>query len=235
MIDSYYRTLGLPPGVGEAEIRSAYRRLAMKLHPDRGGNPVDFQHLNEAYSKLISWTQTHRRPAPVFASVTVTLEQLASGEDKVIVVAPTGKPIWVTVTLRPDISHGQELRFSNVSGLDSDLYVTVKIADHSQFKKLALDLYTTVEVPILELLVGTRVTVTTLYNKTVELEIPELSTHNQLFRVAGHGMATSSHCGDLFVRLLPILPKSISPALKAAILQELNALKEPQNAIQSRT
>ncbi len=52
----YYGTLGVAREASEAEIKSAYRKLAMQYHPDR--NPGDkaaedrFKEINEAYSCL---------------------------------------------------------------------------------------------------------------------------------------------------------------------------------------
>jgi hypothetical protein len=40
--------LGHGSAVGLEDARAAYRRLAMAHHPDRGGDPVEFQRINEA-------------------------------------------------------------------------------------------------------------------------------------------------------------------------------------------
>jgi len=56
MKPDYYQTLGVEKGVDEKELKSAFRKLAMKYHPDR--NPGDheaehkFKELNEAYEML---------------------------------------------------------------------------------------------------------------------------------------------------------------------------------------
>src|SRR3974390_446584 len=52
----YYQVLGVPKSAAEEELKKAYRRLAMKFHPDR--NPGDreaeehFKEAKEAYEVL---------------------------------------------------------------------------------------------------------------------------------------------------------------------------------------
>ena len=51
----YYEVLGIEPSAGEAEIKTAYRRLARKLHPDVSKEPGaedKFKAVNEAYEAL---------------------------------------------------------------------------------------------------------------------------------------------------------------------------------------
>ena len=51
----YYDTLGVEPSAGEAEIKTAYRRLARKYHPDvskESGAEERFKAINEAYEAL---------------------------------------------------------------------------------------------------------------------------------------------------------------------------------------
>ena len=51
----YYDILGVEAGAGEAEIKTAYRRLARKYHPDvskEAGAEERFKAINEAYEVL---------------------------------------------------------------------------------------------------------------------------------------------------------------------------------------
>lgn len=48
----YYSTLGLQRGASPDEIKKAYRSMAMKYHPDRGGDEKKFKEIEEAYRTL---------------------------------------------------------------------------------------------------------------------------------------------------------------------------------------
>lgn len=48
----YYSTLGLQRGASDEEIKKAYRKLAMKHHPDRGGDQAKFKEISSAYEAL---------------------------------------------------------------------------------------------------------------------------------------------------------------------------------------
>ena len=47
-------TLGLEQDADKGEIRQTYRRLAMRYHPDRGGDTATLQRINEAYRLLMA-------------------------------------------------------------------------------------------------------------------------------------------------------------------------------------
>jgi len=48
----YYSTLGVNRNATEDDIKKAYRKMAMKHHPDRGGDEKQFKQISEAYEIL---------------------------------------------------------------------------------------------------------------------------------------------------------------------------------------
>lgn len=53
---NYYETLGIPKTASSDEIKKAYKKMAMKYHPDRNKGSKDaeekFKSVNEAYQVL---------------------------------------------------------------------------------------------------------------------------------------------------------------------------------------
>lgn len=47
-----YELLGLKQGASADEVKKAFRKIAIKEHPDKGGDPQKFRLLTEAYEIL---------------------------------------------------------------------------------------------------------------------------------------------------------------------------------------
>lgn len=61
----YYQTLGVSRDADQEEIKKAYRKLAMKHHPDRtGGDDTQFKQIQEAYSVLSNPSEKSKYDSP---------------------------------------------------------------------------------------------------------------------------------------------------------------------------
>lgn len=63
MNSNHYKTLGLNPGATEDEIKRAYKKLALKWHPDRNTDKEkaeeEFKKISQAYQCLTNPNQNH--------------------------------------------------------------------------------------------------------------------------------------------------------------------------------
>jgi hypothetical protein len=70
-----HEVLGVPPDAPPAAVTEAYRRYALRHHPDRGGDPATFQAGVDAYRRLTGRRHPpadlvfHRRTRPGPASL----------------------------------------------------------------------------------------------------------------------------------------------------------------------
>ena len=65
-----HEVLGVSPTAGRTEVTEAFRRFALRHHPDRGGDPARFQAGVEAYRRL-----TGSRPPRAGANGTVVFHR----------------------------------------------------------------------------------------------------------------------------------------------------------------
>lgn len=109
---SPYEILGIPQDASDEMIKKAYKDLARKYHPDKGGSEESFKEINDAYTQImngenpmdtfqdlfnmfsgIGLRQFMRGPA-IQKTITITLAELQSGVTRAIEykrMVPTGK------------------------------------------------------------------------------------------------------------------------------------------------
>lgn len=68
-MNDLYETLGIARDATAAQVRKAYRALALRHHPDRGGSAVEFQRAHDAYTVLSDPDRRARYDATGDASV----------------------------------------------------------------------------------------------------------------------------------------------------------------------
>lgn len=79
-----HEVLGVRPGAAPADVTLAFRRFALRHHPDRGGDPSRFQAGVDAYRSLVAPARApadvvfHRRPPRVSSLLRLAARRLAA-------------------------------------------------------------------------------------------------------------------------------------------------------------
>ena len=242
----YYRIMGVAPNATPAEIKSAYRTLAQKYHPDRNPNNAaaeeQFKLLQEAYSVLADAERRtqydqHFRASPAPATHNDFLEEVGAGIGFLLnELFGRGNPT-VRISLERALRGGQvNLRFKDgrharlvlppgiksgfricLSNTGTGVYVSFKVAPHPVFRRKGKDLYMTLAVNVLESVLGTYRQLTDPYGELVELDIPPNTMPGTRLRVLGKGVRNKH--GDLVITVTnePLSKKQRTALRKAAV------------------
>ena len=96
--------------------------------------------------------------------------------------------------------------------IPGDVVVILRELPHEKFKRDGNNLLMTIDVNVVDAILGGKQTVTTLNGKKVDITIPKGSEEGTKIRVSGHGLPQyqSSYVGDLICSIHIKIPKNLS-------------------------
>ena len=131
----------------------------------------------------------------------------------------------MTITIPAGVENGQVLTLRNegnaskfAGGVNGNVLIVVAVEPSRVLRRQNLDLYVDVPVSYALAVRGGEIEVPTLNGKYVQ-KIPEGTQNNQVFRLKGMGVKNRRGAsGDLYVKVVIEVPKSVSKAEKEAIM-----------------
>ncbi len=144
----------------------------------------------------------------------------------------TVRPRRLEVKIPAGVRQGSRVRIAgegapgSSGGRKGDLYLLISVRPHDRFERRGDDLYTDVEVPLTDAVLGGEVEVPTMKGK-VMLKVPPLTQNGKAFRLTGQGMPHlgKDGKGDLFARAKVRLPEKLSDGEKK-LFEELRSLEQ---------
>jgi curved DNA-binding protein len=150
-----------------------------------------------------------RRPN-VDVAVEVTLEEAFAGAKRQVNLPSFSGSRRIEVTIPVGVKTGSRVHIS--VDKDTQLFLRITVAAHPNFRVQGVNLYTDVDVPFEDAILGGDIEVRTLKGK-LSLKVPPESQAGQNIRLAGQGMPALNDKGtrgDLYVALRPSLPKDLT-------------------------
>lgn len=128
----------------------------------------------------------------------------------------------ISIEVPAGIDNGEMIRLTGQGeavkgGMSGDLYVKVHTKPHELFHKEGMNLTMDLPLKMTDALLGTKINVTLIDDKVIEVKVPPLSHAEEMLRVRGKGVANSNGRGDLLIRVTIALPRKLSSRAKKAI------------------
>ncbi|EMS65162.1 DnaJ homolog subfamily B member 13 [Triticum urartu] len=192
----YYKILGVDKAASDDDLKKAYRKLAMKWHPDK--NPTSkkeaeskFKQISEAYEVLSDsqkravYDQYGEEGLKGQRKLPGSLEELYKGTTKKMKISreiadASGKTIPVeeilTIDVKPGWKKGTKITFPEKGNeqphtIAADLVFIIDEKPHAVYTRDGNDLVATQKIPLAEALTGYTVHLTTLDGRSLTVPI----------------------------------------------------------------
>lgn len=217
----YYNVLGLAKDATPADIKKAYRKLASKHHPDRGGDKKQFQQVQEAYETLSDpakkseydnpvqnmfgfgdifsqgghpFRQRPMRTPDTVVNVEIPMERMIQGGDLHVDVGFTRE----FITMPPGFRDGTQIRIRGKGQQRfpdvpaGDLVLRLFVTWPPDIAREGDDIYQRIDVDTLRALVGGTIATKVYDGRKLNVKIPKGTQHQERLRLSQQGIGNSS-------------------------------------------
>ena len=200
MANDYYDILGVKRGSSADEIKRAYRKLALKYHPDKAGKTHEgkFEEVNNAYQVL---SDPKKRAA---------YDQFGSAEG--FGGFGGGGQGFEDIFSQGGFRGG----FSGGGGGLGDIF-------ESFFGQAFAQVQVELTVKLTQALLGETLTIQTPSGEQLTINLPAATQDGQTFRFPGKGQPYRGGRGDLMITIRVRYPDRLTPDQKKALEQLRNA------------
>ena len=127
------------------------------------------------------------------------------------------RPRRLEVKIPPGVTTGSRVKIAGEGspgsggGARGDLYLVTHVKPHPRFQRKGDDLYTDLEVPLADMVLGGEVQVPTVKGKVI-LKVPPRTQNGKSFRLSGMGMPHLGGAGkgDLYAKAEVVLPTDLT-------------------------
>jgi len=216
----YYDILGVESTATEADIKKAYRKLAMKYHPDRNKGDASaekqFKKVNEAYETLSDAKKRQKYDTFWSAEGTFSGGQSAgfNPNDFWDIFGGTGR--WSGVNFDFSDLFGGTQGFGNQGFPGSNTRQRPETPPPKE-EIPSLDVEQTAQIHLFDFLLGTKLEVITVYGKRLSLTIKPGTQPGTRFKIAGKWRQSDGRTGDMYVKVEAKMPKEISEPMRTLL------------------
>ena len=195
--------LGIEQSASLEDVKLAYKRLAMRYHPDKGGSDIDFARIQSAYETLKDRKHIPilSKPNTKLVNIKLTIEQQVNGMEGMI----DTKYGILEVKIPAGACDGDKYK---IRSKGKNYIINVQELRHENFTRQGFNVIMSLQVDAVKAMKGGTCTFLDPCNNTKEIYIKAGTKTDTLFVLEGLGLLNprTKKRGDLHIYTDTILP-----------------------------